>query len=427
MSLLHIPPRQTPQTNGGVIGNYQSRQEPTTAATEAKLIGFPLDSDKEEGTESPPPRATHRPPPTAAAVGRPAPQKSSVFGDFDPWGTATSTAQTMNLLDLEENLSPPSDSEQSEVRTVGTEAFKKKSSSLRSSPVPLSTNQFDPFGPLSGGDSSGGGGGLGEVFGNPNAFALSSSTENLPSHNTGKQPDFFSSNFLSPTGSSHPVQRHSSAPNVAALGNPSFAPSLSDIPQSPKQGGSTPATFPAHHTHPATAPNYNPSRTPTSAGRTSPYGTGGHQLGGTTFHARSTGQLQQPIGGRGRGGKGGTRADPFADLGNLKSGGTTSSSAAKQQRPQTVPQGHPTTMTNRSTYQYYGQQPSRTQQPPAQNTQAAYQPNYSSSVLGDRGERGVRSKTGQSISHREIFLYTKHSHFTAYTCSSYTVCMIVLY
>ena len=378
------------------VEDQPSPQPPSTAG--ATLIEFNTDSDENERSPS---STLHRPPPRTAVISPPAPQKS-VFGNFDPWGVNTSTARTMNLLDLEDNLSPPSDSEQSEVRTVGTEAFKRKSTSLRTSPVPLPANQFDPFGSES--SRSGSGGGVGDMFGNPNAFGHSSSTENLPTHNSSQQQsNIFGSNFLNPSvGAANLPHRHSSAPNVAALGNPSFAPTLSDIPQSPNVGSHA-GPQPAQQMHSIMTPNYQFSA---FGGRTSPHS--GHLMTGTTsplgFHAHSTGHLQQqlPVGkgrGAGSGGKGGNRVDPFADLGNVKMGASSAgSNPTKQSKPQTAPQGSPA-MTNRSTYQYYKQQPSRgPQQPPAttqpSRQQAAYQPNYSSSVLGDRSERGPRLKTG---------------------------------
>ena len=278
-------------TNGGsltgVIADNQPRPRPPSADNSPTLIRFGSDGGENDRTPTSPLR---RPSQTTTPFSPVAPQKS-VFGDFDPWGVPTSTARTMNLLDLEDKLSPPSDSEQSEVRTVGSEAFKKKSSSLRSSPVPLS-NQFDPFG-------SGSSGGLGETFGNPNAFLHSSSSENLPTHTTPQQGSVFSSNFLNPsTGMAH---RHSSAPDFAALGNPSFAPTLSDIPQSPKQESRAMHSrgFPTQQANPAMTTNYS-----TSGGKTS-----GNLMTGATsplgFHAHSASNLQQPPVGKERGSSGG--------------------------------------------------------------------------------------------------------------------------
>lgn len=408
-------------TNGGsltgVIADNQPKPRPPSAENSPTLIRFGSDGGKNDRSPTSPLR---RPPQTTTPFSPVAPQKS-VFGDFDPWGVPTSTARTMNLLDLEDKLSPPSDSEQSEVRTVGSEAFKKKSSSLRSSPVPLS-NQFDPFG-------SGSSGGLGETFGNPNAFLHSSSSENLPTHTTPQQGSVFSSNFLNPsTGMAH---RHSSAPDFAALGNPSFAPTLSDIPQSPKQESRAMHSrgFPTQQANPAMTTNYHSI----SGGKTS-----GNLMTGATpplgFHAHSAGNLQQPPVGKERGSSGGGKGqhqnwdDPFADLGNMKMGSNT----VKQSQTPTAPQG----VKNQPGYSKQPlrsqqqssrgpQQPSRSQtsrspqhgsrnqkpsshspqhssrgqkhqptSPQSSRKQAAYKPNYSSSVLGERTERGPRPKTG---------------------------------
>ena len=384
---------QAPHANGGSVTAHVSASsevprppssDSSTAAGSATLIQFGGDSDDEEqGVQAPP---VQRQPPTTT-VSPPAPQKS-VFGDFDPWG-ATSTAQTMNLLGLEDRKpSPSSDTEQSEVRTAGTEAFNKKSHSLRSSPAPPSSNQFDPFGINS--DS-----GLGETFGNPGAFFHSNSSENLPTQNSAQQSNFLSSDFLtpSPAGPSSVPHRHSSAPNVAALGNPSFAPTLSGIPQSPKPNlqASHAGSKPTQQMHPQMPANYQ-----SGSGRTSPYG--GNPLG---FHAHSTGHLQQQQ--QPRVVQGSNRADPFADLGNLK---MANSGGPKPSKPQGAPQGS-SPMTNRPSYQHYSQQPTHAQAKQPQPSQAsrqraAYQPNYSSSVLGDFS----RSKTGQDFKHwGNVFLY----------------------
>lgn len=416
-------------TNGGSVSGAIADNQPRPRLPSAELnsptlIRFGSDDGGEDRAPALPPR---RPPQTTSTFSPQAPQKS-VFGDFDPWGVPTSTARTMNLLDLEDNLSPPSDSEQSEVRTVGSEAFKKKSSSLRSSPVPLA-NQFDPFGS----GSSNNAGGLGEMFGNPGAFGHSSSSENLLTHNTAQQGSMFSSNFLNTsTGMANLSHRHSSAPDIAAFGNSSFAPTLSDIPQSPKQDSCATHSraFPTQHTTTTTA-NYPLN----SGGRPS-----GNLMTGTTpslgYHAHSTGHLRQPPAGKERGSTGGEKGgnwhDPFADLGNVKMGGNVGS------RPQTTPQGG-SAMKNQPGY---GKQPSRgphqssrtqaqtsrspqhtssrhqkpsshgPQHPSRQSSrgqkqspthssrqQAAYKPNYSSSVLGDRAERGPRPRTGQPVSH----------------------------
>ena len=385
---LHHP--QTPHTNGSSNVSASSEvprpfsSNSSTAAGSATLIQFGGDSDDEEqGAQAPP---IQRQPPTTT-VSPPAPQKS-VFGDFDPWG-ATSTAQTMNLLDLEDRkLSPSSDIEQSEVRTAGTEVFNKKSHSLRSSPAPPSSNQFDPFGINSNG-------GLGETFGNPSAFLHSNSSENLQTQKSAQQGDFFSSDFLtpSPAGSSSKPHRHSSAPNVTALGNPSFAPTLSGIPQSPKSNlQASHGSKPTQQMHPQMTANYQSAAS--GGGRTSPYG--GNLMTGSSsplgFHAYSTGHLQQqqqPTVGKGV--QGSNRADPFADLGNLKIG---NSGGPRPSKPQAAPQGS-SPMTNRPSYQHYAQQPTHAQAKQPQSSQAsrqraAYQPNYSSSVLGDFS----RSKTG---------------------------------
>ena len=400
------------------------RPPPSTAATgSATLIQFGGDSDDEEQETQT--LSVHRAPPTTS-VSPPAPQKS-VFGDFDPWGS-TSTAQTMNLLNLEDKLTPPSDTEQSEARTAGTEAFNKKSHSLRSSPVPLSSNQFDPF-------ASDSNGGLGETFGNPGAFMHSSSSENLPTHNSAQQSDFFSSNFLtpSPAGTNSIPHRHSSAPNVAALGNPSFAPTLSGIEQAPKPNvqASHVGSKPTQQMHSQTAENYNST---TSGGRTSPYGA--HLMTGSSsplgFHAYSTGhiqQQQQPMVGKGRGMggmQGSNRADPFADLGNVKLG---SGGGPKPSKPQAAPQGG-SPMANRPSYQHYSQQPTHAQpkqhQPsPASRQRSAYQPNYSSSVLGDHS----RSKTGQAckVCKDKYDFETENTviHITTATCTLYQVYMYI--
>ena len=397
------------------------RPPPSTAATgSATLIQFGGDSDDEEQETQT--LSVHRAPPTTSAS-PPAPQKS-VFGDFDPWGS-TSTAQTMNLLNLEDKLTPPSDSEQSEARTAGTEAFNKKSQSLRSSP---SSNQFDPFAT----DSNGG---LGEMFGNPGAFMHSSSSENLPTHNSAQQSDFFSSNFLtpSPTGTNSIPHRHSSAPNVAALGNPSFAPTLSGIAQAPKPNvqASHAGSKPTQQMHSQMAGNYNSA---TSGGRTSPYGA--HLMTGSSsplgFHAYSTGhiqQQQQPMVGKGRGMggmQGNNRDDPFADLGNVKLG---SGGGPKLSKPQAAPQGS-SPMANRPSYQHYSQQPTHAQpkqhQPsPASRQRSAYQPNYSSSVLGDHS----RSKTGQAckVCKDKYDFETENTviHITTATCTLYQVYMYI--
>ena len=401
-------------TNGGsltgVIADNQPRPQPPSAEPNSPtLIRFGSDSGEDNRTPTSPLR---RPPQTTTPFSPVAPQKS-VFGDFDPWGVPTSTARTMNLLDLEDNLSPPSDSEQSEVRTVGSEAFKKKSSSLRSSPVPLS-NQFDPFG-------SGSSGGLGETFGNPNAFLHSSSSENLPTHTTPQQGSLFSSNFLNPsTGMAH---RHSSAPDFAALGNPSFAPTLSDIPQSPKQESRAMHSrgVPTQHANPAMTANYQS----TTGGKTS-----GNLMTGATsplgFHAHSTGHLQQPpVGGSSGGGKGQNWDDPFADLGNMKMGINVGPNTAKQSRTQTAPQGvksqpghskqpqhgswNPKPSSHSPQHSSHGQRHQPTTSPQSSRKQAAYKPNYSSSVLGDRTERGPRPKTGQLSCVGSTYIF-RHTH-----------------
>ena len=250
-----------------------------------------------------PPVIRHTPPNTNNT----STQQKSLFGDFDPWGP-TATAQSMNLLDLEDNLSPPSDSEQSEVRTVGTEAFKKKSNSLRSSPVPVSSsaspsNQFDPFASKM---THGGSDDLGEMFGNPSAFAHSSSSESLPKQSSAQQRTSgspFGSTLLTPTVGA--ANLHSSAPNVSSLGNNSFAPTLSDIPQSPKLASQT-----KHHggvplvqqrRHSAMPTAYQSSSNASGGGRTSPFNSGNIMTGTNSklgFHAHSTGHLQQHVGGQ---------------------------------------------------------------------------------------------------------------------------------
>ena len=386
---MTIPPRANGSivTNASVRGGSQQEEEARQALSGVKLVDFATVDEKDVQSQM-----RRRPPVTT--VSPPAPQHSQ-FGDFDPWGTTTTAARTMNLLDLEENLSPPSDSEQSEVRTVGTEAFQKASHSSQSSLG--SSNQFDPFGPL----SSDHGGNLGEVFGNPHAFVHSTSSENLPSHTSPNQGDAFSSNFLAPQhGAPHLAsKRHYSAPNVAALGNVSFAPTLSDIPQSPKQvraGSHSPSARPAHaHPQSTTAPNYTPTWTTTSSGRSSPYG--GLQMGDPSAHlgfqSHSTGNLQQQMGGGGGGGRGGGRTDPFAGLGNVKQAAPSTVNQKSQPTPQNKPP-----MTSRPTYQYYGQQLPRSQpqmQPSAQPAKSqSHKPNYGS-VIGDRTERGTRAKTGK--------------------------------
>ena len=382
------------------------------------LIAFDSDSEGDEGQLVQPP--VIRPPPNTTNFNPSAPQKS-MFGDFDPWGP-TATAQSMNLLDLEDNLSPPSDSEQSEVRTVGTEAFKKKSNSLRSSPAPVSSsaspsNQFDPFASKM---THGGSDDLGEMFGNPSAFGHSSSSESLPKQSSAQQRaggSPFGSTLQTP--STGATSLHSSAPNVSSLGNNSFAPTLSDIPQSPKQAthhGGVPAQQRRHSAMPKSYQSSSNAST-FSGGRTSPFG-GGNIITGTNsplgFHAHSTGHLQQQMGTGVNGGRGtGSRSDPFSDLGNVKlGGGNMGSSPRKSSQP--APQAGPA-MTNRSSYQYYNQkQPSSRHQqtsPPittdtsnssqsknkqytAPTSTTSYQPNYSSSVLRDRSERGPRYKTG---------------------------------
>ena len=319
------------------------------------------------------------------------------------------------------------------MRTVGTEAFKKKSSSLRSSPVPppTSSNRFDPFASHSSRSSPSSD--LNEMFGNPDAFGQSSSSEKLPKLQQG------SPSFLTPASVNHGMPtRHSSAPNVAALGNPSFAPTLSGIPQSPKLGSTS--TKPAS----LTTPNYQfPA---SSGGRTSPYGGGNLMTGASSplgFHAHSTGHLrQQPMGGGGGRGmrdgnradpfgnlgnvkmtgnttQGSTQADPFADLGNVKMGGTTGSSRGSS-RPQPGPSG-PATTGRPPAYQHHNHSSSGQKKMPTQQQQTApptahattsggqkapYKPNYSSSVLGDHSERrGPRSKTGQPEHYTCIYMY----------------------
>ena len=415
------------------------QQPPTTSSSRAlpTLIAFGSDSEEDEGQPphfNPPPQKSNLGPPAGPPV---APQRL-LFGDFDPWGP-TATAQSMNLLDLEDNLSPPSDSEVSEVRTVGSEAFKKKSSSLRSSPAPVSSsvspssNQFDPFGAHGGGSDDFGG----EMFGNPSAFVgHSSSSENLPKQSSARQSSQFDTTLLTPSSGSNSL--HSSAPNVSALAGNNvapFAPTLSNIPQFPRPGShsaaatSTNAGLLGQRRHSAMPPTDHQSSAVGGGGgggggRTSPYAGGNLMTGANSplgFHAHSTGHLQQQMGttgasaGRGTGG----RVDPFSDLGNVKLGSGNAGSSPRKSH-QTPAQTGPS-MTSRPGYQYYKQKqpPSsasqRHHQPPTSSSSAgsshprpqqsssssssssSYQPNYSSSVLGDRTERGPRSKTGQSV------------------------------
>lgn len=370
-------------------------------------FGSESDSSGDEANEQGQPNL--RPPPPTTV---PAPNQKSPFGDFDPWGSTT-TARSMNLLDLEDNLSPPSDSEQSEVRTVGTEAFKKKSTSLRSSPAPQAgfSNQFDPFGGGRGAahrDSGGGSGG--DLFGNPGAFGHSGSSESLLKPTTSSSSQHAGGQSLL-TPNIVPNSLHSSAPNVSSLssGNgSSFTPTLSDIPQSPNVStrGSGGRSMSVQQGSSGMSHGFG--------GRTSPFG-GGNLLSGSSglgHHSQSTGHLQQQMGGQGGGAWGNSRADPFADLGNVKVG-----SGQSPTKPSVSPQrGGGPAMTTRSGYQYYNQKQSSSAQPqmkpgggssgqagqksatgggPTQSGKTSYQPNYSSSVLGGRTERGPRPKMGQ--------------------------------
>ena len=120
----------------------------------------------------------------------------------------------------------------------------------------------------------------------------------------------------------------------------------------------------------------------------------------------------------------GNQPDPFADLGNLKLE-SSGSSSTKPSRPQTTPQSGPA-MTNRPAYQHYNQKPPHTpkqqHQQPARATAgtaggqpqsaAGYQPNYSSSVLGGRDERGPRPKTGQPHHVTHCSLALPHTPYT---------------
>ena len=165
---------------------------------------------------------------------------------------------------------------------------------------------------------------------------------------------------------------------------------------------------------------------------TSPFGSGANLLPAGNpvlgHHSQSTGHLQPQTGGASssRGGEGGmwgnNRADPFADLGNVKTGGAGSglNAAKPSTRPQMAPQAGGPAVSSRPGYQYF--KPSQTQSKPGSSAQAgkrpgtggsaqagkrpgaggsaqagkaSYQPNYSSSVLGNRAERGPRLKTGQ--------------------------------
>ena len=406
-------------TSGGGVASHRPGRT---------LIQFGSDSDDDDTNEQGHPPGMKISPPqgtTTAATHhhRHHHQHKSPFGDFDPWGP-TATARSMDLLDLEENLSPPSDSEQSEVRTVGTEAFKKKSTSLRSSPVPAANfGNLDPF------SGKPGGGGGGDVFGNPAVFGHSGSSESLlkpipPSQN----PVGSGSSLLSPSVTSN----SSSAPNVSALGSgtaPSFAPTLSDIPQSPgsrsmsKQQGNSGA----NHGF--------------AAGRTSPFGAQNFASGGNStlrYHSQSTGHLQPQMsrGGRGGGMRGSNRADPFSDLGNVKvgaSGGNGGQSAAKPSRVQSSSQGVPA-MTSRPGYQYYPQKAPQGQQGQGGHKQgsgqagkASYQTNYSSSVLGDRSERAPRTKTGQIHTCSLVLVHIlddRVSKYCAHTHCTYTQLLI---
>ncbi|CAI8034317.1 Cyclin-G-associated kinase [Geodia barretti] len=367
------------------------------------LIKFGSESDSDGDDDNEPGQPQFRPPPQTAI---PAPHQKSTFGDFDPWGP-TATARSMNLLDLEDNLSPPSDSEQSEVRTVGTEAFKKKSSSLRSSPSPAPgtfSNQFDPFGG-SGHRNSGGSGG--DMFGNPGAFGHSGSSESLlkPAPSSSSQHTGGSS-LLSPNIGGNNF--HSSAPNVSSLsgGNGAFfTPTLSNIPQSP-----TASSHGGRRSMSAQQGNSGMTHGFSSGGRTSPFGGGLNLVSGSSVlghHSQSTEHLQQQMGGRGGGGmRGSNRGDPFADLGNVKVGGGQSPTKSPS-KPHTAPLA----TTGRPGYQYYNQKQTaattaqtraagQTSKKPGgrgsvqSGGKTSYQPNYSSSVLGDRREKGPRPKMG---------------------------------
>ena len=407
-SVLSLPQPQlglangSSKSGGGVTHSTASSPGPT-------LIRFGSESDSDADDDHERGQPNFRPPPPTTIS---APHRKSPFGDFDPWGT-TATARSMNLLDLEDNLSP-SDSEQSEVRTVGTEAFKKKSSSLRSSPTPDPggfSNQFDPFGGGGGHRNSGGGYG-GDLFGNPGAFGHSGSSESLLKPAPSSQPMHpGGSSLLTPNIGTNSL--HSSAPNVSSLssGNGAlFTPTLSNIPQSPNtsscsSGGAR--SMSVQQGNSGMSHGF-----PSGGGRTSPFRAGPNLMSGNSVlghHSQSTGHLQQQTSGRGGGTRGSNRGDPFADLGNVKMGG--GQSPTKQSH--TSPQGGGPAMTSRSGYQYYNKKPSsaataqsqtkhtgQTSKKPATGGQSgggktsSYQPNYSSSVLGGRSERGPRSKMG---------------------------------
>ena len=398
-----LQPQMTLANGSSTSGGGVKGASPPLTGSGPTLIQFgsESDSDNEQGQ---PLGSNIRPPHAPPTISVPPPHKKSPFGDFDPWGP-TATAHSMNLLDLEENLSPPSDSEHSEVRTVGTEAFKKKSTSLQSSPAPTPTfSNFDPFGERVGQ--------AGDLFGNPVAFGHSGSSESLlkPTQQVGS-----SGGLLSPSVASN----SSSAPNVSALGGgaggrsaSAFSPTLSDIPQSPKTGPHAGRSMSMQQG----GSGGNHAFSSMSDGRTSPFG-GPNLLSGNPslgHHSSSTGHLQPQMDpGTVRGGMwGSNRADPFADLGNLKAGVGTNGGARAQQsagKPSARPQSGPT-MVSRPGYQYYNQKSSQPQSKQAgssgqavnkkstggstQAGKASYQPNYSSSAVGERGERGLRAKTG---------------------------------
>lgn len=372
------------QANGDVYGNFGAEGGGWEDPAREKLIEFASSNEEREDNSTKPP-SMYNPPPVTTV--QPASPRKPLLDGFDPWGAATPMTQTTNLLNLEES-NPACNSQYSEVNKGRTEASSLPHST-RSSPASSEhfANQFDPFGPLSGdqGDNS-----LAEIFGNPHAFEHSSSSENLSrSSATG------TANILRPSNMSHPPQKHLSAPNIAALGNSSFVPTFSNIPQSSNTANWA-SQGPAQSRH-STA-NYSPSRTASATNRrTSP--SSGLQTGRSTSpfgsHTNSTGHMQLPVVGKG----GSTESDPFADLGNLKQNAGIGASPVKQKPPPPT-QGNPP-MSNRPTFQHYSQQQTQSH---SQSTGwgQSYKPNYSSSIIGDRSERGPRPKTGNGI----IYMYT---------------------
>ena len=307
------------------------------------------------------------------------------FGNFDPWKvseTRQPKSSVDDLLGFGDSGDHSRVSLQSETKAVGAETFKPQNTASQASQIP----HLDLFGaPTHSGSSD-----LFELLANP-PLKPSASTPTLPvttdngsvKMGVSQQPNF-NPHLLNPfKGPQQPagVTRVTSQPQLHAF-KPVF--------------GTT--------TH-ATSPNYTSSgfgphtaQQATGSGKNSPYGGSPYNSPRESpipfgAHSWSTGNLRQS-GGNGR-------ADPFADIGNVKqmSGKPLSSSSGI---PSTRASQQP--MTSRPTYQYYGQpqhhksqstptgsnsQPPRSQSPRPHSPR----PNYTS-VIGNREERGPRARTG---------------------------------